>query len=176
MSRNGRLPKVDAEPHRRRDPASRFMESAKDRLLGFASRRAAPRIGGKTTEDPSDHAIALDRIDETEQVKVGESPGADPIAKPGRPRQSDEINRDIAHLCAGAIAARERPLTTYELVVILHRAGLGPTATTRQGRFRQVERALRSSLAADAGVVEIKGRFPPIEGLGRPATRAWSLR
>jgi hypothetical protein len=165
----------DAEPRRRRGHVSRLMESVKDRLLGFASGRADPRIGSETVEDPSDRAIATDQIDETEEAKAGESPGAQPIAKPGRPRQSDEINRDIAHLCAGVIAAKERPLSTYELVVILHRAGIGPTATTRQGRFRQIERALRSSLAVDAGVVEIKGRFPPIEGLGRPATRAWSL-
>lgn len=66
-------------------------------------------------------------------------------------------------------------LTTSEVLDALERAGFEPPALTRSGRLRQLEKALASPQAAAAGISIEPGKFPRVEGRGRPATRRWRL-
>jgi hypothetical protein len=89
----------------------------------------------------------------------------------GRPRAV--ASDDLINVCYGILLARPEGLKTYELVDLL-KTNPELTARTRQGRFKQVERALRSSGASARGIVT-GAPNESHQGNGRPPSKIWRI-
>jgi hypothetical protein len=91
--------------------------------------------------------------------------------RPGRPRAV--ASADLVNVCVGVLLANPEGLTTYQIVDLLEGQPSLP-ASSRQGRFKQAERALRSSIACERGVVAVAPEGER-RRTGRPPSKLWRL-
>jgi hypothetical protein len=80
---------------------------------------------------------------------------------------------ELVLVLVGVLRTRQEGMTTYEIVDVLADEPSLP-AQTRQGRFRQLERILRSATALEKGIVAAAPE-QSVGKRGRPPKKVWRL-
>jgi len=91
----------------------------------------------------------------------------------GRPPA--DVPDDLVHTCVGVLLANPKGLTTYEIVDLLGEQPSLP-ARSRAGRFKQVERALRSVAARKRGVAAVTPDEARPRRTGKQPSKLWRIQ